>query len=83
MRSFVETQNGAISSNGQFPFGRVLIWPESTARSWGEEEEEESFRSFIAAAATAAAILFSTAVSAARSSSGIHVSQGSICYFSL
>ena len=69
MRSFAETQNGAISSNGRFPFGRVLIQPEGAVRSWGEEEEE-SPRSFIAASAAAAAIFFSTAASAARSFSG-------------
>ena len=65
MRSSAETQNGAISVKGRFPFGRVLIRPDGTVRSWGEEEE--SPRSFIAAAA---AIFFSTAASAARSFSG-------------
>ena len=67
MRSLAETQNAAISSNGRFPFGRVLIRPDGTVRSWGEEESPQSF---IAAAAAAAAIFFSTAKSAAESSSG-------------
>ena len=61
----METQNGAISLNDQFLFCWKLIRPEGTVRSWGKEEEE-FLRTFIAAAA----IFFSTAVSAARSSSG-------------
>ena len=68
MRSLAETQNGAISSNGRFPFGQVLIRPEGSVRSWGEEEEVSPL--FFIAAAAAAATIFSTAASAARFFSG-------------
>ena len=68
-RSFAETQNGAISLNGQFPFCQVLIEVEGTMWSWGEEKEDESPWSFITAA-----IFFSTAALVARSFSGIRAS---------